>query len=502
MKPRILFAGFFHETHTFVDTPTRWADFQVTCGDAILAKRGDASPTDGFLDAADALGLDVIPTIDARAQPSGIVEDEVFDTFWGQFVERARPALEDGVDAIYLVLHGAMVTSSLTDPEGELLERIRALPGGATVPIFAVFDLHANVTARMCRLANGLVAYRENPHSDSRASAVRTTEIMARALAEKTIPKMAWCRVPLMWAPPGTGTSTDPMITLKKFAADLEASDPAIWACNIVPGFAFADTPDTGLSLSVIYTGESAHAKRQLERGARLAWSIRELGNITYPSVEDVLFNLPTDVEGPVLLVEPADNIGGGAPGDGTGILRALIDHQAPNALVAIADPAAVAAVAEMGPGEVKQISIGGKGSHLDPGPVVIDVIFVSRSDGHFELIDKNSHLASMSGMYFEMGPSAVVRIGGVTVLLTTRKTPPFDLGQYRSQGIEPSSFTIIGVKAAVAHRRGYDPITKASYFVDTPGPCSSNLSTFPWKKLDRPIYPLDPITEPTYLHA
>jgi len=305
-----------------------------------------------------------------------------------------------------------------------------------------------------------------------------------------------------MWAPPGTGTSTDPMITLKKFAADLEASDPAIWACNIVPGFAFADTPDTGLSLSVIYTGESAHAKRQLERGARLAWSIRELGNITYPSVEDVLFNLPTDVEGPVLLVEPADNIGGGAPGDGTGILRALIDHQAPNALVAIADPAAVAAVAEMGPGEVKQISIGGKGSHLDPGPVVINVIFVSRSDGHFELIDKNSHLASMSGMYFEMGPSAVVRIGGVTVLLTTRKTPPFDLGQYRSQGIEPSSFTIIGVKAAVAHRRGYDPITKASYFVDTPGPCSSNLSTFPWKKLDRPIYPLDPITEPTYLHA
>lgn len=502
MKPRILFAGLFHETHTFVDGSTSWGDFGVSRGDEILAKLGDASPTDGFLVTAAEQDWEVIPTIDARAQPSGIVEDEVFDRFWREFIELATPALTEGIDAIYLILHGAMVTQSLTDPEGVLLERIRALPGAAKVPIFAVYDLHATITAKMCTHANCLVAYRLNPHSDSRDSAVRTAQLLGRALREKTIPKMAWCRVPVLWAPPGTGTATDPMVTLRKFADDLEARDSNVWVCNITPGFAFADTPDTGLSLCVAHTGATAAAHAHLERGARLAWSIRESGNIRYPSVDEVLQKISADAAGPILLVEPADNIGGGAPGDGTGILRALLAHHAGSALLSIADPAAVTALAGLNPGETKRISVGGKGSRLDPGPVEIDATLVSRSDGHFELEDKNSHLASMSGMYFEMGPSAVVRTGGVTILLTSRKTPPFDLGQYRSQGIEPTKFQIIGVKAAVAHRKGYDPITKASYFVDTPGPCSSNLATFPYEHLNRPIYPLDDISEPTFIYS
>ena len=101
-----------------------------------------------------------------------------------------------------------------------------------------------------------------------------------------------------------------------------------------------------------------------------------------------------------------------------------------------------------------------------------------------------------MYGGRFEMGPSAVVYCEGVTVLLTSRKTPPFDLGQYRSQGIEPRDFAFIGVKAAVAHRRAYDPIARASHFVETPGPCSSNLASFPWRRLQRPVWPLDPGTE------
>ena len=140
MKPRVLFAGLFHETHTFVDSATAWSDFEVTYGDAIFQKLGDASPTDGFLTAAAELGFEVIPTLDARVNPGGVVEDGAFDGFWRAFEERAAAALAEGVDAIYLVLHGAMVTQSLTDPEGALLERIRALPGGATVPIFGVFD--------------------------------------------------------------------------------------------------------------------------------------------------------------------------------------------------------------------------------------------------------------------------------------------------------------------------------------------------------------------------
>jgi microcystin degradation protein MlrC len=147
-------------------------------------------------------------------------------------------------------------------------------------------------------------------------------------------------------------------------------------------------------------------------------------------------------------------------------------------------------------------VAIGGRGSPLDAGPLPLEVTVVSRSDGGFDLEDPNSHLASMSGRHYEMGPCAVVRHRGLTLLLTSRKTPPFDLGQFRSQGIEPTAFRLIGVKAAVAHRRAYDPIAKASYYVDTPGPCSSDLSRFPFKKLLHPVYPLDANTPPEFLYA
>ena len=119
-----------------------------------------------------------------------------------------------------------------------------------------------------------------------------------------------------------------------------------------------------------------------------------------------------------------------------------------------------------------------------------------------FELEDKNSHLVGSLGKIIHMGPCAVVRHRGLTILLSTKKLPPFDLGQLRSQGIEPRDFAFIGVKAAVAHRRAYDPITAATYYVDTPGPCTSNLASLPWRHLQRPIYPLDPINAPHFKFA
>jgi len=119
-------------------------------------------------------------------------------------------------------------------------------------------------------------------------------------------------------------------------------------------------------------------------------------------------------------------------------------------------------------------------------------VELVRRGDGKFELEDKQSHLASMCGDRFDMGPCAVVRHGGLTILLTSRKAAPFDLGQWRSQGIEPKSLSVIAVKAAVAHRRAYDPIAARMLWVDTPGPCTGNLRSLPYRKIRRPIFPLD----------
>ena len=502
MKPRILFGGLFHETHTFLPDSTPWSDFAVKVGPAILGAEGDESPTAGFLEEARRYGWEVIPTIDARCVPSGPVEDEVLEKYWSEFEQRARPALAAGVDAIFLVLHGAMATRSVADVEGWLLEKVRALPGAAKLPLFGVLDLHGNITARMCALANGLVAYRKNPHTDAKFTAVRAAGFLQRCLATSRVPRMSWCRVPIVWSPPGTGTHADPMLSLTLFADKIEAVDPAVWAYNVFAGFSFADTPETGVTLSVIAEADAPRARAHLQDGARLAWRLRERGVVTYPSVDAVLQEIGPAPNGPILLVEPADNIGAGAPGDGTGILRAMIAHRVERGLVAINDPAAVAQLSAVAVGTAKHLAIGGRVWRLDPGPVALDVTLVSRGSGAFRLEDIHSHLASMNGARFDMGPCAVVRHADLTILLTSNKTPPFDLGQYSSQGIDPRHFRLIGVKAAVAHRQAYDPIARGSFFVDTPGPCSSNLATFPYARLNHPVYPLDQIDEPKFTFA
>lgn len=502
MKRRILFGTLFHETHTFLTTPTRWEDLEVARGAELLAKDNDESPSAGFLQGAREFGWEVVPTIGALALPSGPVEDEAFERYWTEFSERARPALAAGVDAIFLVLHGAMATQSLADVEGELLARVRALPGAAQLPLFGVLDLHANVSRRMCALANGLVAYRKNPHTDGKMTGLRAARLLKRCLDSGEIPVMRWCRVPIVWSPPGTGTQSDPMLALTRLADNVESADRSVWAYNVAPGFSFADTPDTGLTLSVVTSGSPEAARCHLQSGAELAWSLRDTGAVSYPGVEEVLDGLAPGAGGPVLLVEPSDNIGAGAPGDGTGILRALLKRRVTNALVALNDPGAVEILANRAIGSASTLAVGGRSWPLDEGPVELEATLVSRGSGFFRLEDPQSHLASMSGATFDMGPCAVLRAAGVTLLVTSRKTPPFDLGQYRSQGIDPERFAIIGVKAAVAHRRAYDPIARASYFVDTPGPCSSNLSGFPYRRLSRPIYPLDPIDSPIFAFA
>jgi microcystin degradation protein MlrC len=351
----------------------------------------------------------------------------------------------------------------------------------------------------MCRHANALVCYRENPHTDAKQAGQRATRLLARSLREKVLPHMSWGRPSMMWAPPGTGTADNPMLSLKQFAQKVEDENPGVWVCNVAAGFSFSDTPDTGVSFSLVSVSDKDADRRHLEQATELAWSLRERGNQVLPPVDSVVEKLAHEiaagqVSGPVLLVEPADNIGGGAPGDGTGVLRAMIKHRIAGSLIAINDPLAVSFLNSVTIGETRRLAVGGSGSRLDEGPVCLDATLVSRSGGTFDVEDAQSHLVAMGGSRFEMGPCAVVRGQGVTILLTSRKTPPFDLGQFRSQGLDPAAFAVIGVKAAVAHRRAYDKIARASYYVDTPGPCTGNLALLPWRKLRRPVWPVDEV--------
>lgn len=489
---RIFVAGLFHETNTFVEQLTGLDQFRITRDAAVLAALGDDSPLDGLLQAAADFGWEIVPGVVYQACPSGPLRDEIFETYWADLRPRLERALAGGVDAIGLILHGAMAAENIPDVEGELLEKIRRVPGAESLPIFAVLDLHANVSERMVQLATALIPYRENPHTDARATAVRAANHLQRLWAEKLELRTHYLHSRMLLAPPATATADEPMGGLQRMARALEESAGHL-EIGIAPGFSHADTPDTGLTFWVVSDQPEEKCRQALVNLLREAReAVRNLHSMEW-SLTEALRQIEQDRLFPALLVEPADNIGGGTAGDAAFILRALLESSFESAGVILNDPAAVARLSAVAIGERVTLSLGGKASRLDPGPLELEVRLVRRTDGEFFLEDKQSHLASMAGSRIHMGPCAVVMAGRVTILLTSRATPPFDLGQWRSQGVEPSELQVIGVKAAVGHRRAYDSIARSSYTVRTPGPGTSDLFSLPYRKIRRPIYPLDP---------
>ena len=190
------------------------------------------------------------------------------------------------------------------------------------------------------------------------------------------------------------------------------------------------------------------------------------------------------DINGPILLIEPSDNIGGGTPGDGTDLLEQLLETDKKNILVIINDPEASMECHNKKIGDQISLLIGAKIDtfHGNPVPIKAEIEFIS--DGNFELENKNSHLASMMGNKINMGLSAVIKNEKVRILLTSIKTPPMDLGQLYSQGIDPKDSELIIIKAAVSHKDAYDPIASYSFYIDSKGLCTSNLNKLPYKKI------------------
>ena len=489
--PRVLCAGLFHETHTFVDAPTRAADFEFRRGAEMTAILGDASPLGGALEFARDKSWRLEPLLDARAVPGGTVEDALFEGYWEEFRKLASQWREVNIDGVLLILHGAMVTDSLRDVEGELLRRIREELGWKRVPVVAVLDLHANTTPLMARHATALVGYRENPHTDARETAVRTAALLDRMMRTGEHITTTWRGTPVVWPPAGTGTAFAPMAELESLAREAERTVPGILEVSVYAGFSFADTPHTGVSFSAVH-GEGCDPAPILDRLAKHAWDSREKGVIRGAPVDDVLAAIAPKTGGPFVLAEESDNIGGGAPGDGTGLLRALLRHHIRNSAVCLADPAAVAILRTVSTGTTIRLPLGGRGSRYDVGPLTLDVTVRHHSDGRFQLEDRNSHLASVCGDAFDMGPSVLVEHEGILILLTTNRTPPMDLGQWKCVGVDPAHLRVIGVKGAVAHRRAYDPIAAGNFLIDTPGPCSGDLRRLGYRHIRRPVFPLD----------
>jgi microcystin degradation protein MlrC len=503
LKPRVLVAGLYHETHTFLQGETTLLDCDIAVGEELLRANGDASPLGSALEVALEMGWEVIPAIDIRAIPGPICADEIVDLWWRQ-VELQLQESKNGqkLDAVFLVLHGAMVSRSLDDVEGEILQRVRSIIG-PEIPIGGVTDLHANFSERMAQNSNCLVTYRENPHSDARDTAKRAALLLDFLLHCDEYAVTYFRQVPVLWPPTGTATKDCPMRGLEALARKIEKGDAEILAVNVHAGYSFSDVADAGVSFTVVSVGDSATAQKALDKLESLAIESSEEGNVIEPSFDDLLPEIRNLLRlsegGAVVLAEPSDNIGGGAAGDGTGLLQELLKHQIGRSVVIIADAKAVLKLHSIPVGTKSRLKFGNATGFNGAEPVELEIELLSISDGKFELEDSQSHLASMMGMHIDMGPCATLRHDlqngeGLLILLTSRPTPPFDLGQLRSQGIEPEFLQVIGVKAAVAHRRAYEPIARALLSVATSGPCASDLKTLPFKRVRRPIFPLDAI--------
>jgi microcystin degradation protein MlrC len=491
MTKRVLIAGLVHETHTFVPGTTAIADFHTLRGPELWTADGDSSCLAGGLLAARERGWTVIPAIHMSAEPKGIVEDAVIEHWWDAVREAVAREAAAGIDAVWLNLHGAMVSQSYPDVEGELLTRLRSLPALHEVLIGGVLDLHGNFTQAMADHSNTFVAYRKNPHTDGKETAALSARLLDDVLNNGTHPVTVWERPPLILPPVSTGTAVEPMSLLEARAREIEATHPEMLSVNVFGGFAYSDMPDAGVSFWAVTVGDVETARRELRTLSEIAMAHKHHALPFGMPLHAALDKVQTHAHGPVLIVEPADNIGGGAPGDLTIVLKALLERGVQNAGVAIADPQAVKIVSALSPGQTATLSIGGKSGAVGAEPLTLTVELISTSDGKFTLEDAHSHMA-VNGLHWDMGPSAVVRCEGVTILLSSLKMAPMDLAIWRSQGIHPEDFFVINVKAAVAHRQAYDPIAVASYFVNTPGPCANDLRLLPYRKVKRPVFPLD----------
>ena len=254
------------------------------------------------------------------ARPSGIVDEESENYFKKNFFEKLRVSCHN-IDAIFLVLHGAMVSTNHDDFEGDFLRDIQSFLSkeNISIPIVAVLDLHANVSENMIKYSTCVYAYRKNPHSDSRETAVKAASILNDLFLDPNV-KQVHLDTKYILPPTGVGTANDPMKTILEEALKIEKKDPEILCINVMAGYSYADIPDCGFSINCCTRGKISDAKNYLDKLVNILEAKIKDGYPKENSLDEALNVIDniTEIKKPILLIEPADNIGGGTPGDAT----------------------------------------------------------------------------------------------------------------------------------------------------------------------------------------
>ena len=490
MTRNVLLAEIMHETNTFNRIATVKADFETRYwhegSGAAGALEGTNTEIAGFMEAAIEYDWSLAIPLAASASPSGPMAGNDWVNVKRLILEPLRAG--ERFDAIALVLHGSMVTETTLDAEGELLAEVRALAGTDTL-IAVTLDMHANVSPVMVASADMMMAYRTYPHVDQRERALHMAGLMEAVMAGEPRPKLMMARLPMMDAANhGQTAAGQPMQGLLKLAEVVERRDGIVCA-SIQIGFPWSDVPDIGPNVVVTATDEEA-GRVAADELVQAVWQSRHDTQLEFatPAEAMVLAGAGKAADKPLVLADFADNPAGGAYGDSPNLLRALVVAGLENAAFAtISDPASVERATLAGVGANIQLSLGGKGAPELTPPLDVEAQVINLTDGEFICSGP-----MWQGVRFSMGATAVVRTGGIDVIISSVPTAVMDLNVFRSVGISPENLTTIGLKSRNHFKAAYAPIARETMLVDAGGIASMRLKELTYRNIPRPIWPLD----------
>ncbi|WP_459618309.1 M81 family metallopeptidase [Bordetella sp. 2513F-2] len=486
---RIAIGGFQHETNTFSSQSATLADFLDGSGWPGLLEGANLLQTTAAMNLPVAgaaaelkgLGYELVPLVWAAATPSGRVEDSAFDAICERFLRALESA--GPLDGVYLDLHGAMATTTFDDAEGEFLRRLRARLG-PELPIVASLDLHANVSAAMVTLADGLVGYRTYPHIDMVQTGARAARLLHARLVRGVPLAVAWRPLDFLVPLSSQCTLAEPAAGLY---AKLEALERELGLASLswTGGFPLADVPDCGQAV-LAYGETSSQVEAAVQRYSQcVAEQETAFQQRIWDDAEAVAHVMPRAAagHGPIVLADTQDNPGGGGASDTTGLLRALVAAGAQNAVVAmIRDGEAVRRAYAAGASASVHLALGGRTPDATghPGVPCTGLYEVERlTDGRF-----TGTGPMWGGSPIDLGPTALLRLGGVRVIVTTGKMQAADQSILRHVGIEPAEVGILALKSSVHFRADFQALAKEILVVASPGLVRARLRGLPYHKL------------------
>jgi microcystin degradation protein MlrC len=479
---RIVGGGITHESNTFITRfiPGRWRGEGV---EALDYHRGKRTNLGGMIDVCEREGVELIPTVYGAPDSRGRVLNESYYSLLNPILDGIEDAMP--VDGVLLWLHGGGATEDEDDLEGHVLEMVRKVVGD-DIPVVTPLDMHANIGPKMMKHGSYYCGYDTYPHIDGYERSAEVTELLIGEIRGEINPVIAYAQPNMIVTPVMQKTGYYPMKAIIERVHLIE-SEPGILSATCSAGYPYADVPYPGVTMMVVADGDMDLAQARADELSALCWDLRLDFLARVVSMDRALDMALAMPEGPVVLTDQADNPGGGPPQDGTLALQAMLERGVGDACLAVLrDPEAVATAIEAGVGNTVTMKIGGKTEPWVGDPIQVTGTIKTITDGNYlsETYDP--------GIIIEMGRTAVLNVKVIDIILTEKSKQPKDLELYRSLGLEPTDYKILLVKSCVHYRAAHDPIAKRIIELDLPGWHGTRLAAFPWKKLKRPVYPLD----------